>query len=53
MSVKHWTGIGARVNFENGNCYIAKATGEISQKSHKIWCPPQPKPGAEAPPPPW
>ena len=34
MSVKYWTGIGARVNFEKGNCYIAKATGEAPTEEH-------------------
>ena len=30
----YWTGIGARVNFEKGNCYIAKATGEAPTEEH-------------------
>ena len=32
--VKYWTGIGARVNFEKGNCYIAKATGKAPTEEH-------------------
>ena len=34
MSFKYWTGIGARVNFEKGNCYIAKATGKAPTEEH-------------------
>ena len=34
MSVKYWTSIGCRVNFEKDNCYIAKATGEAPKAEH-------------------
>ena len=35
MSVKYWTDVaGARVNFEKGNCYIAKADGKKPGGEH-------------------